>query len=94
MRAGRTGGGEMLALPLLCSEEAWAHRERHHLLAPHSLQRLVVLAQSLNSCSTWDSGLCALTGQHSGAGSGVMCVGEPALRVGIPGLPPGNGSIG
>ena len=38
------------------------------------------LPQSLTGCSTWESGLCTLTGQHSEAGSGGVGAGELAPR--------------
>lgn len=38
------------------------------------------LAQPLTGCSTWERGPQTLTGQHSGAGSGGMGVGELALK--------------
>ena len=38
------------------------------------------LVQPLASCSIWESGLLALTGQDSGADCGGMCAGKLAPR--------------
>lgn len=53
--------------------------QRHRYTSPEGL-RAGELAQSLIGCSTWDSGLGTLTGEHSEAGSGGMGMGELAPR--------------